>query len=60
MGAGVENIPEIPLDSMNQVTGAVGQLYAGSQKVNQGVGAVSSALVHGRSGKGFPKWQQPV
>ena len=56
MGAGAENIPSIPSDPINQVTGAVGQLYAGSQKVNQGVGAVVSALGTLEEGtKDFPK-----
>ena len=56
MAAGAENIPSIPADPINQVTTAVGQLYAGSQKVDQGVGAVASALDTLEEGtKDFPK-----
>lgn len=44
MDTAAGNIPEISSDPIRQVTAAVGQLYEGAQKVDQGVETVSGAL----------------
>lgn len=44
MAAAAGSIPEISSDPIRQVTSAVGQLYEGAKKADQGVAAVSRAL----------------